>query len=988
MVLQKLAWSNLVTRKARAALTVAAIALAVSLVVSVTSGYASVEAAVFQYLNRYIGTTDVEVTRAGDNSPGFSAELLEQVRADPDVLKVDGRYETYGTLHQGKGDVTRVGLIGLRRPDDRGSDDLSMEKGGWFNVSRGNVCVIDQVVAEALKVDIGGEVTANDANASLTLKVVGIVHKPAMLAQFMKTVYLPLDTLQEFVHKERTLSRMDIDLRAQANQEAWLAKWDPVLKKADPTLRIRLARDTQIQMSKNLEGIHLLSYMGGTVSMLAATFIVLSALSMGVTERQRTLAMLRAVGAFKSQIAMLVVIEGILLAACGAAIGVPLGWLWVRALAWMYSDVFAAGVVVSWGGVLFGTVGSVLAALVASALPAWIATRVDPLEAMSPQAARVNAGPPWRTAAAGLALICIDPFLFFGPMEPLARLFGAADPKTRAHAIAFVAHFVVGLPTLMAGFFLLAPMFVWLTEKVAGPIIAALLGLRYALLRQQLTTGIWRAAGTAAALMVGLAVLVVMQTNGNTMLRGWRLPDRFPDVFVFAGITSGLTWEEQAQLATVPGIRAGEVMPIGVAMPRYGSKWYQLAMGITLAPDATMYIAIDPNKAFKMMELEFRQGGPDQASKLLDEGVRVTRADGQNLSGSLTGPLSIIMSDGQPRQVEAKLLRSVEPLAGATSQPATNAGGAVKVLLRDGTVLQGRLSDFELEPLRKKVDSSKSEPIRISAESVSRMETGQFLVVTEEFNKLKNLGVGDVLPLETGQGTKNFTIVGVVWSPGIDVMVTMFDMGRQFDQRTAYSVFGSLDDGRRFFGISEVHLFAANLDPWYPKEDLLKNVKAKLGERGMTVGDVREIKSNIQQGFGRILLLVSTVAFAAMAVAALGVTNTIMASVRSRRWQFGILRSIGVTRGQLLRMVLGEAILLGLVGVAMGLFAGSVMTLDSNKLSSTVTGYAPPIAVPWGMIAAGAAIIMGSSLLASLTPALAVAKTEPLSLLQAGRAAA
>ena len=43
----------------------------------------------------------------------------------------------------------------------------------------------------------------------------------------------------------------------------------------------------------------MLSYLGGTVSMLAATFIVFSALAMGVSERQRTLAMMRAVGAFR-----------------------------------------------------------------------------------------------------------------------------------------------------------------------------------------------------------------------------------------------------------------------------------------------------------------------------------------------------------------------------------------------------------------------------------------------------------------------------------------------------------------------------------------------------------------------------------------------------------------------------------------------------------------------------------------------------------------
>src|SRR5438874_9038396 len=111
----------------------------------------------------------------------------------------------------------------------------------------------------------------------------------------------------------------------------------------------------------------------------------------------------------------------------------------------------------------------------------------------------------------------------------------------------------------------------------------------------------------------------------------------------------------------------------------------------------------------------------------------------------------------------------------------------------------------------------------------------------------------------------------------------------------------------------------------------------------MDAGDVRHIKYMIEQTFRRLLLLVSTVAFAAMAVASLGVTNTIMASVRSRRWQFGIMRSVGVTRGQLLRLILAEAMLIGLVGCALGLFAGMFMTMDAHRLSAVIIGYSPPV---------------------------------------------
>src|SRR5687767_569095 len=93
MFLPKLALSNFLARKVRVALTVAAIALSVSLVVSVTSGYASLEAAVYKYLDQYMGTTDAEITRLNDPSGGVSETILDELRADPDVERVDGRYE-------------------------------------------------------------------------------------------------------------------------------------------------------------------------------------------------------------------------------------------------------------------------------------------------------------------------------------------------------------------------------------------------------------------------------------------------------------------------------------------------------------------------------------------------------------------------------------------------------------------------------------------------------------------------------------------------------------------------------------------------------------------------------------------------------------------------------------------------------------------------------------------------------------------------------
>jgi putative ABC transport system permease protein len=243
---------------------------------------------------------------------------------------------------------------------------------------------------------------------------------------------------------------------------------------------------------------------------------------------------------------------------------------------------------------------------------------------------------------------------------------------------------------------------------------------------------------------------------------------------------------------------------------------------------------------------------------------------------------------------------------------------------------------------------------RRAAAAVERVEHGRFVIITNEFKELKGLGVGDAFPFRRADGKPvQYTVVGVVWSPGIDVIVSVFDMGRQFDQRTANSVFGSVRDAKEDFGVERIYLFAANLEWDVQRDALVKRINKQLRTEGMKAGDVRQIKENIVKAFDRLLLLASTVAFAALAVASLGVTNTVMAGIRSRRWQFGVLRSIGVTRGQLLRLVLAEAVLLGLVACALGLAAGAVMAVDAHELQRVMIGYYPKIQVPWGIVGSG-----------------------------------
>ncbi|HEX4056611.1 MAG TPA: FtsX-like permease family protein [Tepidisphaeraceae bacterium] len=914
MVLLRLAISNFKVRRVRTLLTVAAIALSVSLVVAVTSGYKSMQASALRFLDRYMGAADALIIPANNFQQVLVPEkLVGDLAADPAVRQAVGRLESDRMLDRAPGterppkssdrlaagavppDKINVDLIGVRRPADTTVNSLDLTDGQWFNTSSAKVAVIDEVAADKLGLNIGDSVELPGIHP-MTLKVIGIVQKPKFFAERWASVYIPMETFQHFAGDDNPpqVSRISIYLREKTDFDAFKQRWTARLARTNPNLQLRMRRENAGQLERNLRGVQILSYFGGAISMLTAMFIIFSALSMGVTERQRTLAMLRAVGAVKSQVFRLVILEALVLAILGVILGIPMGMLWIELLHLRFTELFSAGLVFNIDGMIFGGGGSILTALIAGMLPAWWASRISPLDAMNAHDATPTHGPPLRWAALGLVLIALDPLVFFSPVETLLQRLGFQDPSASAQTFRFVWHFTLGLPGIMIGFFLLAPMFVWIVERIVAPLLAVSFALPLKLLRQQLTTGIWRAAGTAAALMVGLATLIAMQVQGHTMIGGWTLPDRFPDIFIWS--PDIISWKDQKTLAKTPGIAPGELMPVVVTTPAGDSKEdLFLASMLSGQNVGFMFFAVDPEQALRMIQLDFR-----------DDSGRPLPADQQAAA---------------------------------------------------------------------------------AARAAEAMKTPRRIIVTDEFRQSRHVKIGDTVSVMTTlNGRQNYTICGIVWSPGADVIISMYDMSHVLDQRTAGSVFGSIADAKRDFGVTGARLFAANLVGGIDKNKLLTNLQKTLNKQGLVAGDVRHIKYGIERAFYRLLDLISTVAIAAMAVASLGVANTIMASVRSRRWQFGVLRSIGLGRGDLLRLILAEATMLGLVGVALGIAAGLEISVDARQLSGAILGYSPAMQIPWAIVAGGCLTVVAIAIAASIWPALSVARAQPLDLLQAGRA--
>jgi putative ABC transport system permease protein len=106
-------------------------------------------------------------------------------------------------------------------------------------------------------------------------------------------------------------------------------------------------------------------------------------------------------------------------------------------------------------------------------------------------------------------------------------------------------------------------------------------------------------------------------------------------------------------------------------------------------------------------------------------------------------------------------------------------------------------------------------------------------------------------------------------------------------------------------------------------------------------------------------------------VAALGVVTALLISVLQRRQEMGLLRAIGASQMQIVRSVVAEAALMGVIGTAIGLIVGIPMewyVLQVVLLEES--GYLFAMYIPWVecLFISAAAILLAT--VAGLGPAL------------------
>ena len=110
-------------------------------------------------------------------------------------------------------------------------------------------------------------------------------------------------------------------------------------------------------------------------------------------------------------------------------------------------------------------------------------------------------------------------------------------------------------------------------------------------------------------------------------------------------------------------------------------------------------------------------------------------------------------------------------------------------------------------------------------------------------------------------------------------------------------------------------------------------------------------------------------AMIAVVVGSLGVVNTLTMSVIERTQEIGMLRAIGMTRGQIVKMVLAEAGLIGLFGGLLGLVTGIILARILFIGMTTMSGYRLTFVMPIDGVIITLIVALVVSQIAAILPA-------------------
>lgn len=383
----------------RTLLTLVGVAVGVATLVGIASINRSVMDAFRSTIDTVAGKADLTV--AAETS-GFPEELLETVRAVPGVLHASGGLSVVAPVKDSPGEsmyVMGVDLLddGFFRTYEGVDTDVGKLADDLEFLNSTDRILVSERFAREKHLKTGDSIELVTPDGAKPFIIHGLLKETGPLKAFGGSVgVMFFGSLQEAFSKGRTLTRIDVAIDAKVGLEGMKERLQKVVGSSiEVDSPDRRGQAVQTMVRSFQLGLNL----GSGVALLVGVFLVYNTVSISVVQRRREIGTLRALGATRRRIRALFAIEAGVFGLVGSLIGLPLGVLVGKAAIGTVSNSISEiyvkvntkdiqlGVSELVIGLTLGILGSVFAAL----RPSWIASAVQPVEALRKDAA-IGAG--------------------------------------------------------------------------------------------------------------------------------------------------------------------------------------------------------------------------------------------------------------------------------------------------------------------------------------------------------------------------------------------------------------------------------------------------------------------------------------------------------------------------------------------------------------------------------------------------------------------
>lgn len=232
-------------------------------------------------------------------------------------------------------------------------------------------------------------------------------------------------------------------------------------------------------------------------------------------------------------------------------------------------------------------------------------------------------------------------------------------------------------------------------------------------------------------------------------------------------------------------------------------------------------------------------------------------------------------------------------------------------------------------------------------------------ILPEGLAKSLNLVVGDTMRLPVGP-TRH-----------VDLRVAAI-VERSMPGTSGEAILVGWKDATESLGVLGADAFAVRFVPG-TEVTARPALRAAAKTLALESNPIERIQGAVAEALGRVFGVFDALAFVAVIIAALGIVNTLTMGVVERIREIGVLRAIGMSRRQVMRMVVVEATILGIVGVVLGAIAGLGVGALLLQLGG---GLGEPGGLPWFPIGVAAVLGLALPALAAIYPARAAARVS------------